>query len=446
MRSVLKSLNRPAVLVLTLLVGMLLFEGSASVLLAQGGQDFIVTFRAGTAPAARGASVGRAGAGLRFDYSALNAAAVRIPNANALAALQNDPAVASIIPDRPVFALQSANAKGGNKPDKPGGGGGGGKSKEIISSGLARVGLPSAGSDGEGIGVAIIDSGIDWPNADLAPAAQFFDAFGGNCQDLNGHGTHVAGVVGAIQGNNLGTVGVAPKATLYCVRALDAEGDGSDATVLAGLNWVLDNHAALGIHVANLSLGRPGNLDDNSALRTAFQLLHAAGVVLTVAAGNDPNTEVIGQVPATYPEGLAIASSTAEAGRNRCRGFNGFVDADTASYFTTDGSFDPATGIGVTVSAPGEQKEDISRSCFLVAVGIESTNVGGGTTRKFGSSMAAPHVAGIVARLLQQGLLPVENIRAILRADAVGKGTAPLNSFSVAYTFDGEREGIAQAP
>ena len=104
--------------------------------------------------------------------------------------------------------------------------------------------------------------------------------------------------------------------------------------------------------------------------------------------------------------------------------------------------------IGVTISAPGEDREDVSSGCLISSAGILSTNLGGGTTRKSGTSMAAPHVSGIVARYIQKlgtGLKP-EDIRTLLRGNAQGFGSAPLNSPTSSYSYDGEREGVAKAP
>ena len=160
-------------------------------------------------------------------------------------------------------------------------------------------------------------------------------------------------------------------------------------------------------------------------------------------------TPLTSQVPATYPEVLAVASTTAMAGTNACRRLNITVGGDVASYFTTDGAFNPLTKIGVTVSAPGEKLENISKRCFLSPVGILSTQLGGGTTRKYGTSMAAPHVAGIVARMYESESangLSVESIRGMLRATATEIGTAPIDSPSSAYTDDGEQEGVAHVP
>ena len=436
-----------------LLVGIL---GFPRLLLAQGAPqgtdgDYIVTFRSITSRADRAASVQRAGAVLRFNYAIVDAVAVTIPNANAYVALQRNPSVLQIIPDRPVEAFHhrpghDAGPGGGD------GGGGGEPTEDIVPEGVKRVGVPTPSSNGQGIGVAIADTGIDLAHADLAVAPARFDAFGGDCQDGHSHGTHVAGIVAALQ-NTIDVRGVAPLATPYCVKVLNNNGSGSDATVMAGLDWVAATNGigedcatpagyAPVIRVVNMSLGREGSLDDNPALRAAAQCLYNNGVVIAVAAGNDPYKEVKNMVPATYPEVLAVASTTAVDGSNACRFLSGPIQADTASYFTTDGKLNNL--IGVTISGPGEDMESVNRGCMIQSVGILSLKLGGGTTRMSGTSMASPHVAGVVARLLQAGY-SAGNIRATLRSTA-SNTNAPLDSPSGAYSFDQEREGIAKAP
>jgi subtilisin len=406
------------------------------------GNDYIVLFREGVAPAERAAAVARGGAGIRFNYGNVSAAAVNVPNANALAALSNNPAVLQVVPDRPMFAIQAKVSASAGK-GKPGGGGTGGQS---IPRGVNRVGVPTASSNGNGIGVAIIDTGIDFKHSDLAPAAKFFSAFGSSCQDNNGHGTHVTGIVAALD-NSIDVIGVAPKAKPYCVKVLDANGSGSDATVMAGLDWVAQNYNFVSppIRVVNMSLGRAGTLNDNPALRASVQALYNLGIVVVVAAGNDSTLEVSQNVPATYPEVFAVASTTAADGNNSCRLLPGAIFADTASFFTTDGKM--SGGIGVTLSAPGEDQEDVSSGCFISSIGILSTKLGGGTTRMSGTSMAAPHVSGLVARYMQAlNMSGPENIRSYMRAQADRKLIAPLDSPTASYSFDGEREGIAKAP
>ena len=141
-----------------------------------------------------------------------------------------------------------------------------------------------------------------------------------------------------------------------------------------------------------------------------------------------------------------MASTTATAGASGCGGHPSAVAADTASYFTTDGAFDLVTGIGVSVSAPSEDHEDIGKNCFLKSVGILSTRLGGGTVRMPGTSMAAPHVAGVIALMAEQSSLAPDQARRRLRGGAEAVDTAPFDSPAAGYTFDAEREGVVSAP
>jgi subtilisin len=307
-----------------------------------------------------------------------------------------------------------------------------------MPAGVVRVGAPTSQSDGSGVGVAVLDTGVDLVHADLTDTDNSFNAFGGgSCQDDDGHGTHVSGIIAA-RNNSLDVVGVAPNARIYCVKVLDSAGNGSDATVMAGLEWVLGNFDTVvpSIRVVNMSLGRDGSADDNPDLHALIRALAAAGITVVVAAGNDPSLDASDQVPAAYAEVIAVASTTAQTGTNQCRFLSSAIAADTASFFTTD-------GIGVTVSAPGEDQEDVSKACQIKSVGIVSTRLGGGTTRMSGTSMAAPHVAGIAARYYQAGFTANDIVQFLRSGDRVG--IAPLNSPSGSYSFDGVREGIAQA-
>jgi subtilisin len=418
-----------------------LIYGSAHAVFAQGAEDYIVRFREGANAGARATVVRNAGAALGFNFHRVSAAAVKVPNAKTLAALQNDPSVLAVIPNRPVFAYQiNESGKGQTAKGKPGGGGGG--AAQVIPAGVVRVGVPTSTSNGSGVGIAVLDTGVDLAHADLGGAVDAFNGFGGpSCQDDQGHGTHVTGIIAA-HDNGVDVVGVAPGAQIYCVKVLDSAGNGSDASVMAGLEWVLDHHASSvpNIKVVNMSLGRPGSVDDNPDLHNLIISLETAGITVVVAAGNDPSLEAGEQIPGGYPEVVAVASTTAQGGSNLCRLLSSPVAPDTASYFSSD-------GLSVTVSAPGEEREDVSRSCVITSIGILSTRLGGGTTRMSGTSMASPHVAGIVARYYQQNpLYTVGDIRQFLESDAGRVGIAPLDSPTSSYTFDGEREGIAQAP
>ena len=404
---------------------------------AQGPSNYIVTFRPGTDRAIRARAVANHGSALRFNYSGVDAAAVAVPNVNALAALVNDPSVMTVVPDRLVSAYQDVggNVKASGKP------GGGGPVAQVVPAGVVRVGVPTSLSNGDGIGVAIVDTGIDLGHPDLGSPIDAFSAFGGSCTDDEGHGTHVSGTVAA-RDNTLDVIGVAPKAQLYCVKVLDSAGDGTDATVMAGLDWVLANHALVQpkIRVINMSLGRAGSVNDNPSFHDLIKALESAGVAVVVAAGNDASAEISQMIPAAYSEVIAVASSTASAGSNQCRWLSAPIAADTASYFTTDGG-------NVAVSAPGEDAENVNRACLISSTGILSTRRGGGTTRMSGTSMASPHVAGVVARHFQANpAFTASDVRQFLTLDAARKTVAPLDSPTSTYTFDGVREGIAQAP
>jgi subtilisin len=192
-----------------------------------------------------------------FVYQrAVNGFAGQVPPGR-LAALAADPRVVRIVPDRAVAAVA-----------KPGGGGGDGGG-QVVPDGVTRIGAApgSLAYTGVGVGVAVVDTGVDFNHTDLQPlGGASFSAFGGTAQDGNGHGTHVAGTVAA-RNNGSDAVGVAPGATIYAVKVLDAAGNGTDAGVTAGLDWVAANAAVVipRIRVVNMSLGREGTLNDNRA-------------------------------------------------------------------------------------------------------------------------------------------------------------------------------------
>ncbi len=406
----------------------------------------IVSFDSLVSKDERSVVIRGAGAAVRFNFSIIDAAAVLVPNEAAYWALADDPDVTAFTPDRRVeaFAKEKScspwpSCKNDTSDPVDSGGGGG---LQPPPSGVARIGADATGYTGDGIGVAIVDTGLDFSHADLAgniatAATDCFDAFDGDCSDANGHGTHVGGIVAAVN-NDIDVVGVAPDATLYAVRVLDSTGSGSDSGVIAGLEWVAAR--ANVIDVVNMSLGRSSSSDD-SLMNTAVQTVIGAGITVVVAAGNDPFKEISQMVPAGLPNVMAVASATAEGGNNKCRSYSGTIAADTASYFTTDGA-------GVAISGPGAQKENISRGCRAQSVGILSLALGGGTTRKSGTSMAAPHVAGVVALVLDAacGTLTPAQVYGIVAGSADGIDSLPNGSPTGGYSYDGVLEGIVDAP
>jgi len=429
---------------------------------------YIVTFEPGTSKTVRALAALQAGAQVRYNYDNLAAISVTA-SSSALHALRSNPAVIRVTQD----SIHRGSAK-------PGSGGGGTPltfdTRQIISEGVQRVGMPESDSDGAGIGIALLDTGIDFNHPDLAPApntaATAYNAFtpGASCQDDGGHGTHLSGLIAA-QNNSFGIVGVAPAARLYCVKVLDSTISGADSVIMAGLDWVLQNHSKVSprIRVVNISFGRPladGETLDNSPLRPLIQSLYKAGIVVIAAAGNKPDVEISQIIPAAFPEVLTVGSTVASSGIRTCFLFGldlSSVPADAASGFTTDGA-------GVTISAPGEERSDIvtlgSVGCVGLQYGTLSTTLNtGGATRKLvpglqearGTSFAAALVTGVVARVMQKQLVPatsngaeVEGIRTWIRNNASRTGAAPLDhpwaGVVYDYTFDGVREGIAQAP
>jgi subtilisin family serine protease len=439
--------------------------GSETVTAVNNG--YIITFIPGTSKTTRALAALQAGAQLRYNYDNLDAISVTA-SSNAVNALRRHPAVVLVSQD----SIHHGRVK-------PGSGGGGGAlsfdSRQLISYEVQRVGIPENGSDGTGIGIALLDSGIDFAHPDLAPApnsaATAYNALapGSSCQDDGGHGTHLSGLIAA-QNSSIGIVGVAPAAKLYCIKVLDSTLSGPDSAVMAGLDWVLQNYNKVSppIRVVNLSFGRPfatGETLANSPLRPLIQSLYKAGIVVVAAAGNDPNVEISQVVPAGFPEVLAVASSITTNGIRTCFLFGldlPSVLADTASGFTTDGA-------GVTTSAPGEERSDIvflGTECVGLLYGTLSTTLNtGGVTRKLvpglqearGSSFSTALVSGVVARVIQKQLVPatfngaeVEGIRKWIQNHASRVGAAPLDhpwaGTIYNYTFDGVREGIVQAP
>ena len=204
---------------------------------------------------------------------------------------------------------------------------------------------------GSGVRVYIIDTGIRTSHTQFGGrASNVFDAFGGNGADCHGHGTHVAGTVGG------STYGVAKSALLRGVRVLNCSGSGSNSGVIAGVDWVRQNHIAPA--VANMSLG--GGI--STALDTAVNNLHNANVTIAVAAGNS-NTNACNSSPARAANAITVGSTTSTDARSSFSNFGTCLD----------------------IFAPG--------SSILSAWFTSNT----ATATLSGTSMASPHVAGVAA-------------------------------------------------
>ena len=249
---------------------------------------------------------------------------------------------------------------------------------------------PTAAIDGTdervNVDVAVIDTGVDLDHPDLnvyRPGAVDCSLGGLSADDDNGHGSHVAGTVGALD-NNIGVVGMAPGARIWPVKVLNAAGAGSLSDVICGIDYVTAH--ADQIEVANLSLGGPGR-DDGNCGRTNNDAMHqaicasvAAGVTYVVAAGND-SMNASTSTPAAYDEVITVSALADFNGRpgggaaSTCRADVDDTFADFSNY-----------GADVDLVAPG--------TC------IRSTWPGGLYSTLSGTSMASPHVAGAAALYL----------------------------------------------
>ncbi len=239
------------------------------------------------------------------------------------------------------------------------GSGGGSTAEQVIPYGITRVG---GGATYSGSNVAwVIDSGIDLDHADLnVDGSRGFNAFtsgrdAGAPDDGNGHGTHVAGTIAAIN-NKIGVIGVAAGATVIPVKVLDSRGSGSYSGVIAGVDWV----GAKGSSgdVANMSLGGPVS----QALDDAVVKASNKGILFSLAAGNESEDSNL-HSPARANGANIVTISAMDSN-------------DTFAYFSNFNS--PP----VDYCAPG--------------VSIKSTWKDGGYNTISGTSMAAPHAAGIL--------------------------------------------------
>ena len=302
---------------------------------------------------------------LRREFDELDAMTLVLPE-EAVQSLENDPDIRYVEENGTMEALDTY----------PWG-------VERISSDVAH----HDGYTGAGVDVAIIDTGIDPNHPDLTPniggGECFVSCTGGSCatcwDDDQGHGTHVAGTVAAAQTGS-GLIGVAHEAILWAVKVLDSSGTGSFSDIAAGIRWA----AREGHDIANMSLG---STTHSSLIHDACQYAYCQGMLLVAAAGNAGTPDSV-IYPAAYPECIAVSATDHN---------------DDLAGFSSRGS-------EVELAAPGED--------------ITSTAAGGGTATMSGTSMAAPHVTGVGALVMAQGLTASET-RMRLRNTAEDIGLSP---------------------
>ncbi|MGD6775715.1 S8 family peptidase [Sutcliffiella horikoshii] len=247
------------------------------------------------------------------------------------------------------------------------------------------------GVTGSGVKVAVLDTGIDASHEDLnvVGGASFVSEEPDALTDGNGHGTHVAGTIAAVN-NNTGVLGVAYDVDLYAVKVLSAGGSGTLAGIAQGIEWAIDND----MDVINMSLG---GSTGSSTLKQASDNAYNSGIVVVAAAGNSGSffglINTIGY-PARYDSVIAVGA--VDSNNNR------------ASFSSVGSQLEVmAPGVSINSTLPGNQYGELN-----------------------GTSMASPHVAGAAALLLAQNpnLTNVE-VRERLRSTATNLGS----SFNYGY-------------
>jgi serine protease AprX len=299
------------------------------------------------------------------------------------------------------------------------------------------------GYDGAGIGVAVIDSGVSSWHDDLSGTngsllypygnqrvRKFVDFVSGRTApyDDNGHGTHVAGIIGGNgYDSNFGEkAGIAPRANIISLKVLDASGVGTISSMIAAMNWVAQNHQAYNIRVVNMSVGaRIKESYWTDPLTLAAKALADRGIVVVTAAGNF-GKNAAGQLqyggitaPANAPWVLTVGASSTNGTLTR-------LD-DTMAAYSSSGPTDIDFGAKPDLVAPGTGTVSLAAAGSTFYATKSSFLVGGKTGQVgfkpyltlSGTSMAAPVVSGTVALMLQANPKLTPNlVKAILQYTA----------------------------
>jgi serine protease AprX len=299
------------------------------------------------------------------------------------------------------------------------------------------------GVTGEGVGIAIVDSGIASHTALAKKVVANVSLVSGDpsTNDEYGHGTHVAGI---ISGTNTGTTslytgGIAPAARLINVRVLGANGAGYTSDVIAGIDWVIANRAKYNIRVMNLSLGKP--VTEPAAtdpLCEAVARAVAAGIVVVAAAGNYGETAdgvpILGGItsPGNSPFAITVGAlnTWGTAGRSD----------DSVTSYSSRGPTKYDLAVKPDLAAPGNKIVSLEANHGYLADTYPVLHKAGSGTNAYmqlsGTSMATPIVSGAVALLLQgTPNLGTAQVKIALQAGAtfvpdgglVGAGAGSLN-------------------
>lgn len=248
------------------------------------------------------------------------------------------------------------------------------------------------GNKGAGIKVCIIDTGIDYNHEDLRDNYKGGYNFLNNTTDPmddNGHGTHVAGTIAAMD-NGIGVIGVAPEASIYSLKVLDVNGSGSYSNIIAGIQWAINNK----MQIISMSLGGSGF---SQALKDICDAANNSGIVVVAAAGNDNGDggqDTVGY-PAKFDSVIAIAATDPNDAR--------------ASF--------SSCGPEVELAAPG-----VNIQSTVPKSGVKYGDPSG-YKQLSGTSMATPHVSGTAALIYKaHPEMTNSNIRQTLQQTSVDLG------------------------
>lgn len=272
------------------------------------------------------------------------------------------------------------------------------------SEGIDAIGGWDIEQGNDAVIIAIIDTGIDYTHEDLAgKVVKGYDFVNEDFdpRDDNGHGTHVAGIAGAVANNGRGIAGVCPGCSLLAVKVITADGAGANSWIANGIA----NAVNLGARVINLSLG---GLDRSQTIQLAIQQAYQQGVVIVAASGNDGSGVPL--YPAAFSEVIAVGATNQYGSR-----------ASFSSY-----------GSHLELAAPGQT--------------IYSTLPGNTYEAWNGTSMACPHVAGLAGLLFSRNPnVTNEQVRQILSATAQDLGDAGRDAY-FGYGRINVLSALTQAP
>jgi thermitase len=365
-----RSLRPLALAVAAVLASLLLASGGSS---APGGQALLlVKFAPGLDRHASDVALSAVGATDLGENTDIGVQMVSVPSdgaGNVLGRLKNAEGV--------EFAEPDATAEAADVPNDP---------SYSLQWGLAKIDAPDAWTTDHGssnVVVAVVDTGVSLSHPDLASKIVGSVNFSSSstADDVNGHGSHVAGIIAAATNNGVGVAGLGWNTDILNVKALDDSGSGLYSNVINGITWAADH----GADVINLSLG--GTMD-SPALESAVDYAWSKGAVVVAAAGNSASSAPF--YPAYYPNAIAVAATT---------------DLDKLASFSDYGDW-------VDVAAPG--------------ISIYST-VPGGYQYMSGTSMAAPYVSGLAALLFAEGLTN-DQVRSRIQTTADNIGVAGIGS------------------